>query len=257
LPVAGLDVKVEGQTSPVPEWQRWNDYGIGLFQKDKAALRQAADAFVQVEQAGRYDGPLNLARVYFREGRLDEAVDAIKRASSMKSPVAPAWTISWLSGMVNRQQGNLKAAETNFRSSLYDQSPELQERGFDFSLDFVVINQLGQTLFDLAKQQRGESRAPQRKQYLEQSVEQFQKTLIIDPENVTAHYNLQLLYAQLDQQELSDKHRILHARYKPDDNAADFAISAARKKYPAANHAAEGVVIYPLQRKDAPGLTQP
>ncbi len=43
-------------------------------------------------------------------------------------------------------------------------------------------------------------------------------------------------------------------RYKPDDNAADRAVRLAREKYPAANHAAEAVVIYPLQRPGAPRL---
>ncbi len=254
LPVAGVNARLKQQICKTPQWERWNDYGIGLLQKGKAALRQSADAFRKVEQANRYDGPLNLARVHFREGQLDEAVAAIKRASSMKSPAAPAWTIAWLSGMVNRQQGNLQAAENNFRSAIYDQTPEMRKRQFDFSLDYVVINQLGETLFDLAKQQRGESRAAKRREYLEQSVEQFQKTLSIDPENVTAHYNLQLLYAQLGKDKLSTRHRKLHALYKPDDNAADIAISAARKRYPAANHAAAAIVIYPLQRKNSPGL---
>ena len=43
-------------------------------------------------------------------------------------------------------------------------------------------------------------------------------------------------------------HRLLHTRYKPDDNAAEVAIPAARRRYPAANHAAEALVIYDLQR---------
>jgi hypothetical protein len=31
-------------------------------------------------------------------------------------------------------------------------------------------------------------------------------------------------------------------------------VRLAREKYPAANHAAEAVVIYPLQRPGAPGM---
>ena len=41
---------------------------------------------------------------------------------------------------------------------------------------------------------------------------------------------------------------------KPDDNAADRAIAAARKRYPAADVAAEAVVIYDLHRDGAPGM---
>jgi hypothetical protein len=71
--------------SKIPEWQRWNDYGIGLFLKgdkgsEKGELIQAAGAFNRVESLGRADGPLNLARVFFKEGRLDDAVAALQRA---------------------------------------------------------------------------------------------------------------------------------------------------------------------------------
>jgi hypothetical protein len=86
-------------------------------------------------------------------------------------------------------------------------------------------------------------------------VRQFQQTLGVDSENVAAHYNLQLLFAELGDENKAAEHQRLHARYKPDDNAADRAVRLAREKYPAANHAAEAVVIYPLQRPGAPGLT--
>jgi hypothetical protein len=49
-------------------------------------------------------------------------------------------------------------------------------------------------------------------------------------------------------------HEQLHLRYKPDDNAQGRAERLARQRYPAANHAAEAVVIYSLQRPGAPGL---
>jgi hypothetical protein len=45
-------------------------------------------------------------------------------------------------------------------------------------------------------------------------------------------------------------------KYKPDDTAQGRAVGLARKKYPAANAAAEAIVIYPLQRAGAPGLSE-
>ncbi len=79
----------------------------------------------------------------------------------------------------------------------------------------------------------------------------FEQALALDPENVTAHYNLSLIHAQLGDQARADEHRALHGTYKPDDNARDRAVAAARIKYPAANHAAEAIVIYDLQRDGA------
>ena len=57
--------------------------------------------------------------------------------------------------------------------------------------------------------------------------------------------------------EAAAEHRRLHARYKRDDNAADRAVRLARERYPAADHAAEALVIYPLRREGAPGLGTP
>ena len=90
-----------------------------------------------------------------------------------------------------------------------------------------------------------------------EAVEQFEKTLTIDSENVTAHYNLQLLYTELGDPQKAEHHKLLHQRYKPDDNAQGRAVRLARERYPAANHAAEAVVKYSLQREGAPGLIAP
>lgn len=254
FPVAGVPEKPENPAVEFPLWQRWNDYGIGLLLKGKAELRQAGDVFAEVEELDRYDGPLNLARVLYTEGRLDEAVAAIGRAAKYTDPPAPAWTMAWLSGLVNSQQGHLEEAERNFRSVLEDKTPAMVERGFDFSLDYEVINLLGQTLFDRAQQIRGNEQAEIRKKFLEEAVRTFEKTLLIDSENVTAHYALQKLYGELGNDEKKAEHARKHARYKPDDNARDRAVASARKKYPAANHAAEALVIYRLRRPDAPDL---
>lgn len=244
--------------SPIVPWQRWNDYGIGLLLEGqggaKGELRQAEEAFQRVEALGRFDGPLNLARVYVTEGRLDEAVEAIQRAAAHSDPSAPPWTMNWLSGQINRQQGHLLAAEKSFRSVLEDKTQAMLDRKFDFSLDYEVINLLGQTLFDLAKQSHGPKRQARRETYLRQAVAQFEKTLTLDSENIAAHYNLQHLYAQLGEQEKSEEHHQLHLRYKLDDNAGDRAVALARQKYPAANHAAEAVVVYSLHREKYEGI---
>ena len=77
----------------------------------------------------------------------------------------------------------------------------------------------------------------------------IEKVLVLDVENVTAHYNLGLIHSQLGDEEAAEKHRKLHSRYKADDNARDRAVALARQKYPAANHAAEDLVIYDLTRE--------
>ena len=68
-----------------------------------------------------------------------------------------------------------------------------------------------------------------------------------DPENVAAHYGLAQAYADLGREAEAATHRALHAKYKPDDNARDRAVALARRRDPAADRAANSVVIYPLK----------
>jgi tetratricopeptide (TPR) repeat protein len=259
-----LTLPVKGVAAPLPEqkprefpvWQRWNDYGIGLLLKGRGELRQASDAFAQVETLGRWDGAVNQARVALVEGRIDDAVTALNRARDFTDPPPPNWTMAWFSARANRQQGRLDEAEKDLRTLVQMKVPE---RGFDFSLDYNAINEL-----DKAKQVRGASRKAERTELLKEAVTFFERTLTLDSENVNAHYNLQQLYANLKvlssteseqkrYEDLSATHHALHLRYKEDDNIRT-AIAKGRQKSPAGNRAAEAVTIYPLQRTGAPEL---
>ncbi len=254
LPVAGVAAsEVRNPPAAIPEWQRWNDYGIGLLLEgdkgsEKGELRQAEHAFAQVERLGRWDGPVNLARVYFKEGRLDEAVAALQRAARADPP-APRWLVAWFTGLVNKQNGFLEEAIRQFTSILEDHDPALAARGFDFSKDYEVINELGQTLFEHAKRQRDTPNVE--RELLREAARRFEQTLALDPENLTAHYNLALLYVQLGDTDRALEHLQAHEKYRPDDNARDRAVNLERRRNPAADHAAQAIVIYPLQREGA------
>ncbi|MCH8804855.1 MAG: tetratricopeptide repeat protein, partial [Planctomycetes bacterium] len=255
LPVEGGALQVSNDGSQVPAWVRWNDYGIGLLRKgdqgaNRGELRQAEHAFGEVERLGRPDGPLNRARVLITEGRLDEAVVALRQAAEHVPP-APAWSLAWFTGLVNKQNGFLDEAIANFTSLVNMDTDETRAREFDFSQDYRLLNELGQTIFERAKQERGPARRDQRHRRLREAAGWFERSVELDPENVTAHHNLSLILAQLGENERAAEHRALHAKYKPDDNARDRAVALARRKSSAANHAAEAVVIYDLQRRGA------
>jgi tetratricopeptide (TPR) repeat protein len=237
----------------IPEWQRWNDYGIGLLLKGKAELKQAGEAFAKVEALGRFDGPLNMARVQFAEGDLDAATESLRRAAEMDPP-PPSWTHGWLSGIVNRQQGNLQAAAESLRAVLQTKVPD---RGFDFSLDYAVRNALGLTLVDLAQRAEVMGDKSGFEEIVQDAIQQFNQVLDVDSENVTAHANLAEIYGLIGDTEQEQYHRTLHTRYKSDDNAAEVAIPAARRRYPAANHAAEALVIYDMQRTEVATDAEP
>jgi hypothetical protein len=244
----------DGETtspSEIPEWQRWNDYGIGLLLKGKAELSLANEAFTEVEKLGRFDGPINLARSWEAEGDLPKSIDALKRAYEFRDdPAFPWWTWAWLNGLVKSQENDLEAAERDLRSVLDGTTPELRARGFDFSLDYDVRNLLGRVLLDRGNQLERKGLSEEASAVRRAAVTEFEKTLAIDNENVTAHYNLQRLFAQLNEPEKADRHQELHQRYKPDENISK-ARELARQRYPAANYASEPVVIYRLNREES------
>ncbi len=253
FPLAGGTV-ITDPPSGIPEWRRWNDYGIGLLRKGgktKGELRQAEAAFLRVEELGRPEGPMNLARVYLAQGTVqDRAVAALERAAAF-DPSPPDWSLAWFTGLVNKQNGYLDEAIASFRSIVEGDNEELRRRGFDFSLDYRLLNELGQTLFESSKRQRGEARRSRRDEILQEARSYFERSLALDPENVAAHFNLNLILTQLGEAELAAEHFTSYLRYKPDDNARDRVVALARARDPAANHAAEAIVIYDLQRPGA------
>ena len=247
---------IEPQSAPeFPLWQRWNDYGIGLLRKrGQGELRQAEHAFQQVEALGLPDGPLNLARVYLREGRVAEEAPAALRRAATFDPRPREWTVLWLTGRVNKQNADFDGAIQCFEQIVEGGFEQAQGRGFDFSQDYNLRVEIGNTYYERARQERGPQGKERRDQLLARAIEHLDAALEYDPENAAAHYNLERIYTELGDTAAAERHRGLHGKYKPDDNARDRAVAAARRRYPAANHAAEAVVVYDLHRQGAFGL---
>ncbi len=243
--------QVSNAESEIPLWQRWNDYGIGLFRKQGSGeLRQAEVAFSAVEQLDRAEGALNLARVYLREGRLDDAVAALGRAAQHATPAYP-WSVTWFSALVDWQNGNLDQAIAGFERVADTAWQDARDRGFDFSKDYTLLAQLAEAQIERSRLERGDARAEARHGWLDKAIERLNQALAIDPEFARGHYLLSQALALRGDSEGSAKHQALHAKYRVDDNARDRAIAAARAANPAADHAADAVVIYDLQRDGA------
>jgi tetratricopeptide (TPR) repeat protein len=248
LPLQGQTDSMDEQQAPdIRPGERWTDYGIGLLREGnsgsrKGELRQAKQAFSQAEALGESSGALNLARVYYKEGELEQAATALRRASEQH---APPWTVAWYSALVDQENGHLETAASTLESIVNNRFGDARQRGFDFSYDLRVLNTLGLTQYERSRKLRGE----QRRELLEQARSWFDRTLQIDPENLAAHYNLGLIYAQLGNAELAREHRALHEKYRPDDHAVEQAVARHRRENPAADHAAEEIAIYDLGRQ--------
>ena len=238
LPVEG-GPGVKNPPSPIADgWQRWNDYGIGLFPEggglggQKGELRQAEPVFAKVAELGFADGWVNLARVYLREGRIPDARLALEKASKHPKPVAP-WVIAWLSGQIDERNGYLDEAIARYESVLATVIPG---RKFDFGQDYEVINALGAVQYARARQEPVDS--PDRVAWLGKAVATLRRTIAIDSENVAAHHTLGLAYSALASRDrgepgpipaTSETIRRLALAASDPDAAADARAEAARK----------------------------
>ncbi len=258
--IGGPEVEIDIEESK-PTWMRWNDYGIGMLRKGaKGAVRgelvTAISAFEEVTRLGRPDGAMNKARALIKAGRLDEAALSLDKAAQ-HDPPPPPWSLDWFGSLVNRENGYYDAALTTLLRLYETRYPGAAERGFDFSRDVRLLNELGTVCFAIARQ-----REEGKSENLQIALNWFDKVLVEDPENTSAHWNLAQIHdlLALDQNQGADSpsdsvdhaakanfHRSEHSRYKVDDNARDVAVSAHRSNNPPANASAEAIVIYPLQ----------
>ena len=83
---------------------------------------------------------------------------------------------------------------------------------------------------------------------------ELEASLAIDSEQATARYLMAQVLREEGNEQAALAELALHETYKVDDNARDRAVALARQRYPAADAAAEPVVIFDLARPGAYGL---
>jgi Flp pilus assembly protein TadD len=173
------------------EWQRWNDYGIGLFLQGD--LKTATAAFQKVTEAdpNNPDGWVNIGRAAVQEGDMERARTVLEKALALSPNLARA---NFFYARVLRSDGNYEGAAARLRLVL-DQYPR----------DRVALNDLGRILF------------LQRK--YDDAVKVLQSVLAIDPEDLQAHYNLMLCYSGLGNQKLAKEHEARYLRFKADESS--------------------------------------
>ncbi len=225
------------------DWQRLNDYGIALLRSGGGSqLRQAERAFEAVAGLGRTEGTLNLIRLYYTEGRLDEAAALLKTYTP--GPDDAWWTAQWYSALVNLDTGFLEEGISQLVELVGDPDGILDKRGLDLSRDYNLLNRLARALITLSG-----AHASDQHRYratLERAQGYYEQVLILDPENVAAHYGLSQIYASLGDSVRSQEHQALHRRYKPDDNAQQMVTAKARRS-PVLDELAKRVTVYPLK----------
>ena len=247
----------ETVAKPVPGWIRWNDFGIGNLRKPRLKnaeyeLMAARAAFEKVVELGEPSGWLNVARTYIADRRYDKAAEALERARPHRAQLAH-WTFDWLAGVINLENGYLDEAIENFEAAMKP-TAATAERGFDFTADYRLLNELATAYFERSKQARGDKEADLRAALIDEAARLLHAVLQLDPENQRAHYSLSLLEARRGRDAEAEYHRNLHQKYKTDEQAREGIVSEHRSGNAAVRAATEGIVIYDLHREGAPGL---
>jgi tetratricopeptide (TPR) repeat protein len=193
LPVVAHNAPVAEAKTVVrkEEWQRWNDYGIGLFLQGD--LKGAAGAFQKVTEAdaNNPDGWVNLGRCAVQEGDMERARVVLEKALALSPNLARA---NYFYARVLRADGNYKDAATRLRIVLAQ-----------YPRDRVALNDLGRIFF-------------LQRNYPE-AVNTLQSVLAIDPEDLQAQYNLMLSYSGLGNEKLAKEHEERYLRFKADESA--------------------------------------
>jgi len=230
-----LNVAPRGTLEPKPkvelqagDWQRWNDYGIGLLLQGD--LKGAEAAFEKVTQidANNPDGWVNIGRAAVQEGDMDRARAVLEKALAVSPNLARA---HFFYAKVLRNDGKYEEAADHLRK-VVEQYPR----------DRVALNDLGRILF-------------LKRQYAD-AVKVLNGVLAIDPEDLQAHYNLMLCYNGLGDEKQAHEHQVRYLRFKADE-ASQAITGPYRQVNPEDNNERQAIhehVSVPLNaKKTGPG----
>ncbi len=207
--------------SSYPLWERWNDYGIGLFLEGDT--REALAAFGQVAAIApeNPEGPINQARVLVEEGQLARATEALEEAE-------------------RRRAGYLKSAyfrgEVLKASGLYDEALAEWQRVYEaYPKDRVLLLGIGRVHYLAGR--------------YEEALRWIDQVLEIDPESLGGLYNRMLVLGALGRE---DEFAAAQQRYQyhKDDEDAMAVTAPFKQRYPMANREAQPIhehELWPVQ----------
>jgi len=202
VPVAenevSLDVLPANAPEPKPatqlakeDWQRWNDYGIGLLlQGDLKAAQVAFEKVTEIDPQNP-DGWVNIGRASLQEGDVPRTRAVLEKALAISPKLARA---HFFYASLMKTAGDYDQAAAHLQIVLQQ-----------YPRDRVALNNLGRVLF------------LQRK-YAD-AVKILQQVLAVDPEDLQAHYNLMLCYNGRGDEKMAKEHQTRYLRFKADESA--------------------------------------
>jgi tetratricopeptide (TPR) repeat protein len=197
----GENQPVAPDPSDNPDWMRWNNLGIGYL--DQLQYADAINAFDQVVKLRRdyADGYTNVALTNIEWEKYGSARASIQRALSLSPNNARAL---YYSALLERRAGHSDAELADFLEVVrqYPQSRDARR-------------ELGITYY-----QRDDN---------EHAMQQFETLQAIDPDDLSAHYNLSILYRRMGMKDKAAEQQALFATKKFDPGSPTYSLGFLRK----------------------------
>ena len=196
-----------GENKPEPadpadnqDWMRWNNLGIALL--DQFQYQESVQAFHEVVKLRPTyaEGYTNIGLTEIVWEKYDSARRAISRALQLDPASARA---AYYDGLLQRRAGNTEKEIADFRKvvEMFPQSRDARR-------------ELGITYY-----QQHDNKA---------ALEQFQALQAIDPDDLTAHYNLSILYRRMGEPDKAQEQQAMFIDKKVDPGAPTYSLNYLR-----------------------------
>lgn len=193
-----------------PEWMRWNNLGIALL--DQQQYADAIQAFEKVVKLrpDYADGYINLGLTNIEWEKYSSARASLERALTFSPNSARAL---YYLALIERREGKCDAEIADLQR-VVAQYPQSRDARRELGISFY------------------QQHRPQ------DAREQFEALLAIDPDDVTAHYNLSILYARMGMKAKAAEQAALFATERTDPGAPTYSLDYLRNHPEISNESA-------------------
>jgi len=184
-----------------PDWMRWNNLGIALL--DQFQYAESVAAFTEVVKL-RYDYADAYTNVGLTEivwEKYDSARTAIRKALTLSPDNARAL---YYDGLLERRAGNTEQEIADFRK-VVENFPQSRDARRELGITYYQQNMVAE------------------------ATEQFEALQGIDPDDLTAHYNLSILYRRQHRPKEAAEQQAMFVDKKVDPGAPTYGLNYLRE----------------------------
>jgi Tfp pilus assembly protein PilF len=184
-----------------PDWMRWNNVGIGYLDELQYAEALAAFQHVTALRPDYADGWINVGLTYIEWEKYATARASLEKALTLSPNNARAL---YYLALIERRDGNC-GAEIADLQNVVRQYPQARDARRELGISYYQ-----------------QHRYPDAR-------EQFEALQAIDPDDLTAHYNLAVIYRRLGMKTEAAQQAALFATKQVDPGAPTYSLDYLRK----------------------------